>query len=73
MLILILIDVQCSQKTVFGFSNHQNHSSGTLHPVKNPPSVKFPIPCQPLIAIWKTLLCGIDLILLTTLKEPLRL
>ena len=41
MLILILIDVQYSQKAVFGFSNHQNHSSGSLHPVKNPPLSKI--------------------------------
>ena len=37
MLILILIDVQYSQKAVFSFeegSNHQNHSSsGSLNPV----------------------------------------
>ena len=37
MLILILIDVQYSQTTVFSFekgSNRQNHSSGSHHPVK---------------------------------------
>ena len=37
MLILILSDVQYSQKAVFNFekcSNHQNHSSGSLQPVK---------------------------------------
>ena len=42
MLILILIDVQYSQKAVFSFeksSNSQNHfSSGFLHPVKILPS-----------------------------------
>ena len=42
MLILILTDVQYSQIDVFSFvrgSNRQNHSSsGSLHPVKNPPS-----------------------------------
>ena len=41
MLILILIDVQYSQKAVFSFekgSNRQNHfSSGSLHPVNPPP------------------------------------
>ena len=39
MLILILIDVQYSQKAVFSFekgSNCQNHSSsGSLHPAEN--------------------------------------
>ena len=43
MLILILINVQYSQKAVFSFqkgSNHKKHSSsGPLHPVKkSPPS-----------------------------------
>ena len=52
MLILILIDVQYSQKTVFSFeegSNCQNHSSlGSLHLVKKSPArVKFPIPPTP--------------------------
>ena len=41
MLILILIDVQHSQKAVCSFEkglNRQNHSSsGSLHPVKIPP------------------------------------
>ena len=40
MLILILIDVQYSQKAVFSFeqgSNGQNHSSGSHHPVKKSP------------------------------------
>ena len=40
MLILILVDIQYSQKAVFSFekgSNHQNQSLGSLHPVK-----KFP-------------------------------
>ena len=39
MLILILIDVQYSQKAVFSFEeglNGQNHSSGSHHQVKNP-------------------------------------
>ena len=59
MLIYILIDVQYSQKTVFSFekgSNRQNHSSGSLDPVKNSPPVKFLIPTQPLTAIWKALI-----------------
>ena len=53
MLILILIDVQYSQKAVFSFekgSNCQKHSySGSLHMVKNlpPAPVKFPIPPPP--------------------------
>ena len=47
MLILVLIDVQYSQKAVFSFekaSNCQNHSSaGSVHPVKKIfPPVKFP-------------------------------
>ena len=58
MLIFILIDAQYSQKAVFSFeksSNRENHSSsGSLHPVKKFPPVKFLIPPQPLIAIWKT-------------------
>ena len=41
MSILILIDVQYTQKAVFSFEkglNCQNHSSsGSLHPVKNSP------------------------------------
>ena len=40
-LVLILINVQHSQKAAFSFekgSNHQNHSSlGSLHPIKNLP------------------------------------
>ena len=52
MLILILIDVQHSQKAVFGLergSNCQNHSSsGSLHLAKKSPTVKFPIPLHPL-------------------------
>ena len=51
MLILILINVQYSQKAGFSFekgSNSQNYfSSGSLHPVKYPP-VKSPIPHHPL-------------------------
>ena len=47
MLILILIDVQSSQKAVFSFekgSDRQNHSSsGFHHPVKIPPA-KFQSP-----------------------------
>ena len=42
MLILIFIDVQYSQNVDFTFegSNHQNHSSGSHHPVKMfPPAV----------------------------------
>ena len=59
MFILILIDVQYSQKAVFSFekgSNCQNHSSsGSLNLVKkSPPPVKFPVP-PPFTAIWKTL------------------
>ena len=46
MLILILIDVQYSQKAVFSFkkgSNRQNHSSSSsLHPVKKFPLSKIP-------------------------------
>ena len=41
MLILILIDVQYSQKAVFSFEeglNGQNHSSGSHHQVKKIPS-----------------------------------
>ena len=53
MLILILIDVQHSQKAVFSFekgSNRQNHSSsGSLYRVKMspPPTIKISVP-QPL-------------------------
>ena len=51
MLILVLIDVQHSQKAVFSFekgSNCQNHSSsGSLHPVKKFHTVKFWIPPSP--------------------------
>ena len=47
MLILILTDVQYSQKVAFSFekgSNVQNSSySGSLHPVKKFPPVKLPI------------------------------
>ena len=48
MLILILIDVQYSQKAVFSFEkglNHENHSSpGSHHPVKNLPQQNFQFP-----------------------------
>ena len=58
MLVFILIDVQYSQKAVFSFekgSHRQNHSSsGSLHPVKKSPLVKFLIPPKLLTAIWKT-------------------
>ena len=51
MLISILIDVQYSQEPVFSFekgSNSQNHSSGSIHPVKkSPPPVKFLILSSP--------------------------
>ena len=54
MLILILIDVQYSQKAVFSFekeTNRQNHSSiGFLQPVKKSVSLKLPTP-PPLTAI----------------------
>ena len=64
MIILILIDVQYSQKAVSSFEkgyNCQNHSSsGSLQPVT--PPVKFLIapslggfPTPPLTTIWKTL------------------
>ena len=68
MLILILIDIQYSQKAVSSFEkglNHQNHSpSDFLYSVKKFPSVKFlilPTPLgriylpPPLTTIWKTL------------------
>ena len=52
MLILILNDVQYSQKAVFSFeegSNCQNHSSsGSLHLVKKIPQVRFLILSTPL-------------------------
>ena len=51
MLILILIDAQYSQKTVFSFQkglNGQNHSSsGSNYKIKNSPPAKFLI-CSPL-------------------------
>ena len=68
MLILILIDVQYSQKTVFSFGkglNGQNHSSsGSHHLVKNPPSKISDSPTggdfsSLVTAIWKILLCAI--------------
>ena len=68
MLILILIDIQYSQKAVSSFEkglNHQNHSSSDfLYSVKKFPPVKFlilPTPLgriylpPPLTTIWKTL------------------
>ena len=54
MLILILIDVQYSQKAVFsfekGFNCENNSSPGSFHPVKEiSPPLKFPIlPSHPL-------------------------
>ena len=51
MLILILIDVQYSQKAVFSFEkglNRQNHcSSGFLHPVKKSSLSKISDPPHP--------------------------
>ena len=54
MLILILIDIQYSEKAVFSFEKNsicQNHfSSGSLNLLKNllpPPQVKLPIPPPP--------------------------
>ena len=50
MLVLILIDVQYSQKAVFSFEEgskcQNNSSSGSLHPVNPPPPplVKFIFP-----------------------------
>ena len=65
MLILILIDVQYSQKAVFSFgkgSNCQNQSSsGSLHAVKksshpHPSKISISLPpTPPLTATWKTL------------------
>ena len=64
MLVLILIDVQYSEKAVFSFekgSNHQNYSSDSLHPVKKlPPPSKISdslpnAPTPPLTSILKTL------------------
>ena len=56
MLILILIDVQYSQKAVFSFEkglNLQNRSSsGSLHLVKKFPPAKFLIPVPPLGGIY---------------------
>ena len=68
MFILILIDVQYSQKAVFSFEkglNCQNHYSlGSLHLVTPPPAPpqpeKFLIPPYPLFTnIWKTLPCDV--------------
>ena len=70
MLILILIDAQHSQKAVFSFekgSNCQNHSLGSLHPVKKSPINKISDPLPPthahthLTALWKTLKGGFGL------------
>ena len=67
MLILVLIDVQYSQKAIFSFEKGmigQNISSGSHHPVKKSPSKisdSFPHwgesspPPTLLTAIWKTL------------------
>ena len=58
MLILILIDVQYSEKAIFSFekgSNGQNiPSSGSQHPVKKVPC-KISETSPPFNAIWKTL------------------
>ena len=58
LLILILIDVQYSQKAVFSFEkglNSQNHSSsGSNHPVKKSSKQNFRFP-SPINATWKTL------------------
>ena len=57
MLILILIDVQYSQKAVFSFEkglNHQNHSSSGSLQKKSPPPSKISDP--PHTTIWKTLI-----------------
>ena len=69
MLILVLIDVQYSQKAVFSFekySNGQNHFPSSHRLVKKyaPPMVKFQIHPHwgdsPLLdAIWKTLYCSV--------------
>ena len=61
MLILILTDVQCSQKAVFSFGkslNRQNHSSSGSHHLILPGEVGgggVDLPHPPLTAIWKTL------------------
>ena len=76
MLVLILIDVQYSQKAVFSFeegSKYQNNSSsGSLHPVNPPPpfsKIYHPLPLlegageftpPPLTAIRKTLKYSLD-------------
>ena len=64
MLLLILIDVQYSQKAIFSFKkglNCQDHSSsGSFHPVNLPPPSKIsdspPLPPSPLTTIWNTLI-----------------
>ena len=62
MLILILIDVQYSQKTVFSFGkgfNGQNHSSsGSHHLVKKSLQAKFLIP--PLGGLLLTRYCYLE-------------
>ena len=64
MIILILIDVQYSQKAVFCFDkglNGQNHySTGSHQPVKKSPGKipDSPYCSLPLTAIWKTLVEG---------------
>ena len=64
MQILILIDVQYSEKAVFNLekgSNCENHSySGSHHPIKKSSPAKFlifplPTPPPPLNDIWKVL------------------
>ena len=57
MLILILTDVQYSQKAVFSFEkglNHQNHSGKKIPPGKISDS-----PPPPLSPIWKILTTGV--------------
>ena len=58
MLILILIDVQYSQKAVFSFgkgSNRQDHSSsGSLPPAKKIPPRKISIPPLPISSKYFT-------------------
>ena len=61
MLILVLIDVQYSQKAIFSFEKGligQNHSSSGCHHwvTKSPPPIQQNFQSPPLLtAIWKTL------------------